>query len=118
MEACNTVLVLEVHWTSRTNERQSPWLSCRHCISWIQYCQERDEALPVQVIALIAHLKEAGRAKQPFLILVPASLMANWEGEIAHWAPSLQVVSYRGKGDERETIFQTQAWKALSLQAL
>ncbi|KAK9798163.1 hypothetical protein WJX73_003156 [Symbiochloris irregularis] len=62
----------------------------------------------VQVIALIAHLIEAGKAAKPFLILVPASLVANWEAEFAAWAPSIQVVAYRGSAAEREEIFATQ----------
>lgn len=64
---------------------------------------------PPQVIALIAHLIEAGKATRPFLILVPASLVANWEAELAAWAPSIQVVAYRGSMAEREEIFDSQA---------
>ena len=61
------------------------------------------------MIALIAHLKEAGTVKSPFMVMAPASLLANWENEFAHWAPSLRVISYKGKADEREAIFMKQA---------
>ena len=46
----------------------------------------------IQVIALLVLLKKKdGGANQPSLLVVPASLIANWRAEIARFAPSLSV---------------------------
>ena len=44
----------------------------------------------IQVLALLLALKRAGE-KGPHLLVVPASLVANWTAEIARFAPSLSV---------------------------
>ena len=51
----------------------------------------------LQVIALLLHLKErgeldAGRA----LVIVPTSLLTNWQKEVARFAPALSVEIYHG----------------------
>ena len=51
----------------------------------------------LQVIALLLHLKErreldAGRA----LVIVPTSLLTNWQQEVARFAPALSVEIYHG----------------------
>ena len=50
----------------------------------------------IQVIALLALLKKKqqqdGAASQPSLLVVPASLIANWRAELARFAPDLDVV--------------------------
>jgi non-specific serine/threonine protein kinase len=49
----------------------------------------------VQVIGLLLHLQEdqAGKAgtEKPSLLVVPASLIANWKSELARFSPSLSV---------------------------
>ena len=46
----------------------------------------------VQVIALLLHLQqEARKAASPSLLVVPASLIANWKAELERFAPSLSV---------------------------
>jgi SNF2 family DNA or RNA helicase len=46
----------------------------------------------LQVIALLVLLKKEGSAaNEPSLLVVPASLIANWRGELARFAPSLSV---------------------------
>jgi len=46
----------------------------------------------IQVIALLVLLKNKdGAANQPSLLVVPASLIANWRAELARFAPSLSV---------------------------
>ncbi len=50
----------------------------------------------LQVIALLVHLREqsaprAGAASGPSLVVAPASLIANWKGELARFAPQLAV---------------------------
>lgn len=47
----------------------------------------------IQVIALLLLLKqEAGSHRKPSLLVVPASLLANWQQEVARFAPSLDLV--------------------------
>ena len=71
-------------------------------LSWLHFmtqlglgaCLADDMGLgkTVQVIALLLALKEQGAAKtDPCLLVVPASLIANWKAEIARFAPSLAV---------------------------
>jgi SNF2-related domain/SNF2 Helicase protein/Helicase conserved C-terminal domain len=46
----------------------------------------------IQVLSLLLVLKnEAGDNRKPCLLVAPASLLANWAGEIARFAPSLKV---------------------------
>jgi len=47
----------------------------------------------IQVLSLLLVLKnEAGDRRKPCLLVAPASLLANWAGEIARFAPSLKAV--------------------------
>ena len=59
----------------------------------------------LQVIALIAYLIENGQSSEPFMIVVPSSLIANWEQEFQQWAPSLNLVAYKGTADARAALF-------------
>jgi hypothetical protein len=46
----------------------------------------------IQILSLLLVLKnEAGDRRKPCLLVAPASLLANWAGEIARFAPSLKV---------------------------
>ncbi|XP_068633292.1 SWI/SNF-related matrix-associated actin-dependent regulator of chromatin subfamily A containing DEAD/H box 1 homolog [Battus philenor] len=58
----------------------------------------------VQVIAFLAHLKETGQARGTHLIVVPASTLDNWSGELARWCPSLRVSKYYGHPEERRML--------------
>jgi len=51
----------------------------------------------VQVIALLLHLKEHGQFHgSGALVIVPTSLLTNWQKEVARFAPSLSVEVYHG----------------------
>jgi len=50
----------------------------------------------LQTIALLAGEKQAGRATGPSLLLMPTSLVGNWQREIAKFAPSLRVTALHG----------------------
>ncbi|XP_050430386.1 helicase domino isoform X2 [Adelges cooleyi] len=55
----------------------------------------------IQTIALLAHLaceKDWG----PHLIVVPTSVMLNWEMEIKKWCPSFKILTYYGSVKERK----------------
>ncbi|KAL0882895.1 hypothetical protein ABMA27_016404 [Loxostege sticticalis] len=58
----------------------------------------------VQVIAFLAHLKETGQARGTHLVVVPASTLDNWSGELARWCPSLRVSKYYGPPEERRQL--------------
>jgi non-specific serine/threonine protein kinase len=46
----------------------------------------------IQVLSLLLVLKRNGANRQPGLLIVPASLIANWKAEIQKFAPSLSVL--------------------------
>jgi superfamily II DNA or RNA helicase len=50
----------------------------------------------LQTIALLAGEKQAGRMNAPSLLLMPTSLIGNWQREIAKFAPSLRVTALHG----------------------
>jgi non-specific serine/threonine protein kinase len=53
----------------------------------------------IQVVALLLLLRRHGRPG-PHLIVLPASLLGNWRGELARFAPDLRVwVAHRSAGD-------------------
>lgn len=51
----------------------------------------------IQTIALVTHLMEKKKVNGPFLVIVPLSTLSNWVLEFEKWAPSVIVVSYKGK---------------------
>ena len=52
----------------------------------------------VQIISLMLSFKNSKEAESPFLVIAPASLLSNWEHEIAKFAPSLKTAVYHGAG--------------------
>jgi non-specific serine/threonine protein kinase len=59
----------------------------------------------IQVIGLLLHIrarrKPPAKADAPCLLVVPASLIGNWKGELAKFAPSLVVrIAHPSEGDE------------------
>ncbi|XP_035679554.1 uncharacterized protein LOC118417905 [Branchiostoma floridae] len=52
----------------------------------------------IQSIAAMLHLKNRGDLTHPVLLVVPTSVMSNWEREIQRFAPSLTVSRYYGAG--------------------
>ncbi len=58
----------------------------------------------VQVIALLEKLREEGELKNPALIVVPVTVLFNWESEIRRFAPELRVLRYQGQKSEREKL--------------
>ena len=74
-----------------------------HGVKWLWFlqslgfgaCLADDMGLgkTIQVIALLLRLKDESAAgeRAPSLLVVPASLLANWKGELARFAPALRV---------------------------
>ena len=56
----------------------------------------------IQTIALLAHLAVDRANWGPHLIVVPTSVMLNWEMEIKKWCPGFKVLVYYGSQKERK----------------
>ena len=60
----------------------------------------------VQVIALLQNLKSESKLDRPALIIVPLTVLFNWENEIRHFAPELKILKYYGQKSDREKFEQ------------
>jgi SNF2 family DNA or RNA helicase len=56
----------------------------------------------IQTIAMIAHLAGSKGIWGPHLIVVPTTIIINWEIEFKKWCPSLKILSYYGNQKERK----------------
>jgi superfamily II DNA or RNA helicase len=56
----------------------------------------------LQTIAHLTSEKESGRLDCPCLIVMPTSLVGNWERELKKFSPSLKVVSWHGMRREQK----------------
>jgi superfamily II DNA or RNA helicase len=71
----------------------------------------------IQILAHVLHEKQIGRAKLPTLIVMPTSLVPNWQAEAARFAPSLKTLTLHGSQrhsqfmqiPEHDLIFTTYA---------
>lgn len=60
----------------------------------------------MQIISLIALLREQEAYLGPHLIVAPLSTLSNWMEEFRKWAPSIPVVMYHGNPAQRQEIFE------------
>ncbi|MBO0943453.1 DEAD/DEAH box helicase [Acidovorax temperans] len=75
-------------------------------LAWLQYLREQglggiladDMGLgkTAQALAHVLAEKEAGRLKHPALVVLPTSLLFNWQAEAARMAPGLRVLALHG----------------------
>ena len=56
----------------------------------------------IQTIALLAHLACEKAMWGPHLIVVPTSVMLNWEYELKKWCPAFKILTYFGSFKERK----------------
>lgn len=56
----------------------------------------------MQTIALLAHLVCERGIWGPHLIIVPTSVLLNWECELKKWCPALKILTYFGSLKERK----------------
>ncbi|KAK0419156.1 hypothetical protein QR680_013983 [Steinernema hermaphroditum] len=55
----------------------------------------------IQTISLLAHMACERSVWGPHLIVVPTSVILNWEMELKKWCPAFKVLTYFGTGKER-----------------
>jgi len=77
-----------------------------HGLAWLQYLREHhlagilaDDMGLGKTAQVLAHLlveKQAGRLDRPALVVLPTSLIANWQAEAARVAPALRVLVLQG----------------------
>ncbi len=56
----------------------------------------------VQVLVFLLSLKESGEAQTANLIVVPRSLLVNWQREVERFTPSLRVYQHFGQGRRKD----------------
>ncbi|XP_041347993.1 helicase SRCAP-like isoform X2 [Gigantopelta aegis] len=56
----------------------------------------------IQTIAVLAHLACEKGVWGPHLIVVPTSVMLNWEMELKKWCPAFKILTYYGTQKERK----------------
>jgi non-specific serine/threonine protein kinase len=89
----------------------------QHGLNWLYFLKEMnfggiladDMGLgkTIQLIALLQKLKEEEWLTQPALIVVPLTLVFNWEDELKKFAPELKVLRYYGNRAERKNMLET-----------
>ncbi|KAK3384853.1 SNF2 family N-terminal domain-containing protein [Podospora didyma] len=62
----------------------------------------------IQTIALLAHLASHHEVWGPHLVIVPTSVMLNWEMEFKKWCPGFKILTYYGNQEERKR--KRQGW--------
>ncbi len=75
-------------------------------LSWLQHLRQHrlggvlaDDMGLGKTLQTLAHIlleKEAGRLRQPVLVVVPTSLLHNWQTEAARFTPKLRVLALHG----------------------
>ena len=81
-----------------------------HGLAWLQYLREQGLAgiladdmglgKTAQALAHVWAEKQAGRLDRPALIIVPTSLLFNWQQEAARIAPGLKLMTWHGAARE------------------
>ncbi|KAK9839162.1 hypothetical protein WJX74_010778 [Apatococcus lobatus] len=59
----------------------------------------------LMVISLLAFLVESDSSVLPSIVIVPSSVLPSWQQEFSKWSPTLKVLSYCGKQEERAAAF-------------
>ena len=68
------------------------------------FSKNRGLGKTIQVIALLAYLREEVGIYGPHLIVVPSSILANWSREFELWCPKIKIMRYYGNQDERAQL--------------
>lgn len=88
-----------------------------HGVAWLQYLRAHDLAgiladdmglgKTAQALAHLLIEKQAGRLDSPALVVLPTSLLFNWQAEAKRMAPDLRVLTLQGA--QRDTDFARMA---------
>lgn len=62
----------------------------------------------IQTIALLAYLAANKQVWGPHLVIVPTSILMNWEIEFKRWCPAFKIMTYFGSPKERK--LKRQGW--------
>ncbi len=57
----------------------------------------------VEVLAFLQSLREQGRSQGPSLLVVPKSLLANWQREVERFTPELKIMEHVGVARSKNT---------------
>ena len=71
----------------------------------------------MQTIALLAHLACEKGNWGPHLIIVPTSVMLNWECELKKWCPAFKILTYFGSFKERKQK-RVVCWLSAAVRAI
>lgn len=66
----------------------------------------------IQTIAFLAHLALSKGVWGPHLIIVPTSIIINWEIEFKRWCPAFKIMTYFGSPKERK--LKRKGWSKLN----
>ena len=58
----------------------------------------------IQTISLFAYLIGNKGNEGPFMVVVPLTTINNWISEFERWAPSIRLITYKGKKNERPIL--------------
>ncbi len=56
----------------------------------------------IQALAFLLSLKERGQLSRPALLVVPKSLLVNWQREAERFTPDLRLLQFTGQGRKKE----------------
>lgn len=65
-------------------------------------CVNIPQGKTIQTIALLAHLACSKQQWGPHLVVVPTSVILNWEMEFKRWCPGFKILPYYGSAKERK----------------
>ncbi len=60
----------------------------------------------LQSISILAYQFEYQRVQGPHLICVPKSTLSNWMNELNRWCPSLRVIKFHGRKEDRAFMIE------------
>lgn len=98
---------LPVEFTGELRPYQKAGLDWLHFLNQYKFggCLADDMGLgkTIQVLALLQSLREQGKTTGASLLVVPKSLVVNWQRESERFTPELRFLEYMGNSREKDT---------------